>query len=155
MQHALLLSCCLQQQEEEADGGSSGSRAYSKQQESPRSETVSTTLEQASSILARCERERRVFSFCSAACSGGRQLSPSPSALHILPPAYQNQPGCCCVQTQQPTPATAALLLDSLRVPGAKTVSYANAGLFGGCGMAAALVAWLAGLSLLVVLLAR
>jgi hypothetical protein len=56
---------------------------------------------------------------------------------------------------------TAALFLHTLaalffdRVPGAKTVSYANAGLFGGCGMVAALVAWLAGLSLLVVLLGR
>jgi hypothetical protein len=34
-------------------------------------------------------------------------------------------------------------------------VSYANAGIFGGCGVVAALVAWLAGLSLLMVLLAR
>lgn len=93
--HAVvLLSCCLQQQEEEeaTDGGSSGSRAYySKQQESPRSETVSTTLEQASSILARCEREQRMLSFCSAAWSGGRQLAPSPSALHTLPAAYQKR----------------------------------------------------------------
>lgn len=41
------------------------------------------------------------------------------------------------------------------RVPGAKTVSYANAGLLGGCGVIAALVAWLAGLCLILVLLGR
>jgi len=41
------------------------------------------------------------------------------------------------------------------RLPGARTVSYANAGFIGGCGVAAALVAWLAGVALVMVLLGR
>ena len=41
------------------------------------------------------------------------------------------------------------------RMPGAQSISYANAGVIGGCGVIAAVVAWLAGTSLLLVLLGR
>jgi hypothetical protein len=40
-------------------------------------------------------------------------------------------------------------------VPGARTISFANAGLLGGCGLLAAGVAFWAAMSLLLVLLAR